>query len=442
MGSTQIDIKINQTKSLNDVKLKKASLSEVPENSFVQVLAMFNFLDQTPKSASQPATPPLQTVPVQLRDDHSELLKSRTEGTQNSPVSIVDSHSSLINLSEEDAQYGAVRVGEEDWGVQQTKVDSITISSLLNNFPDIRKEIAREFQMVDGIDKLTSSESGQLIQGLTQLISELNSNDAQKSFDIPDNIKEKIEIIMNKLKQDFTYETKPVLSMDKNQVIFSSLTNAVSRVPEENRIVRTPLSSPNEDLTKVSGQPLVIHQQLVPGNELKAVSSPPNLTVSEFAPEVSEWISRYMKITNGQSGSTEAKFSLYPEHLGHIEIKIHSQQGQISAQILTDTPIAKEVLEGQLQHLRAALQQSGLHVQKLDIVQQSPVAADPNQAGLSFSQDGSHSSREQRAFTPSQDDGSKEQKESTEQKERDRESLAITYGGSTRKTTSRIDFTA
>jgi flagellar hook-length control protein FliK len=186
---------------------------------------------------------------------------------------------------------------------------------------------------------------------------------------------------------------------------------------------------------------VAIHQPQVPGNEMHRGSSPTKLTVSEFAPEVSEWISRYMKRTDGKSGSTEAKFSLYPEHLGHIEIKINSQQGQISAEILTDTPIAKEVLEGQLQHLRTALQQSGLHVQKLDIVQQSQVSADSNQSGLSFSQDGSQSSREQRAFTPSQSDA-KKQKESTEQKERDLESLAITYGGSARKTTSRIDFTA
>lgn len=467
LGITQIDIKINQNKSLNGGKTKTASLAEDRVHSFDQILAMFNSLGQSNKKDGQKIdTLLLQNVPDPLK------------------ISELEKKSSLTNPSNESTQDGIVNVSEEDWEkidavlaflaariqqIQQSEEaqpvfdsltggpppskDSITLSSLPKFSPEDRKVLAQWVEMVQGVDQLTSVD----LKDLTPIISDLNSKIESASFQVPDIIKQKIQIIsnelnsknatdglkLNELEQSAFSESKPGLSLDKNQVIFSSVPHAVSRVPEENRVVHTPRSLHMDDLTKVSGLPLMaIHQQQATSNQSEVESLPPKLTVSEFAPEVSEWINRNMKLSNGQAGSTEAKFSLYPEHLGHIEIKVNSLLGQVSAEILTDTPLAKEVLEGQLQHLRAALQQAGIQVQKLDISQQSPVSADPSQSGLTFAQDGSsHSSREQRTYTSAQD-GSKEQNESTEQNERELESLSITYGGPTRKTTSRIDFTA
>jgi len=441
-------------------------------------------------------------IVTKMDSTNTDLLKTSTEATKSESGSLEDLEYSLMNSSgevtdkesadleevqltnpsNETTQEGLMNESEEDWDkinsvltvlaariqqIQQSEEaqpiidsstygsksleDSIILSSLPKFLPEDHKVLAQWVELVQGMDQLTSVN----LKDITPIISDLNSKIESASFQVPDNIKVKIRIIsnelnskkvtdglkqQNELKQNAFYVSQPELSLDKNQVIFSSVTHAVSRVPEENQVVRTPHI---DDLTKVSGQPLMaIHQQQATSIQSEVNSLPPKLTVSEFAPEVSEWISRNLKISNGPSGNTEAKFSLYPEHLGHIEIKVNSLHGQVSAEILTDTPLAKEVLEGQLQHLRAALQQAGLQVQKLDILQQSPVTADPSQSGLTFSQDGSsHSSREQRTYTSAQD-GSKEQNESTEQNERELESLSITYGGATRKITSRIDFTA
>gem|GEM_PF-4645773 len=440
-------------------------------------------------------------APEFLEDIHSSLVDTDSEPTHNDSESIEDEQSVLLKLSPQDQ---SVSEKVEDWeGIDailsalaasiqqiqhspeslqsafvtnssneepQTSVDSTILSTLSDDNPRDSNETIQGMEMGRGIDQQKSNETSQWIERVTQIISDLSTNIENKSLKVPDTIEEKIQIIMNELnskkqqdgmtssnsslnkngvmlnelEQHKGYDSKPILSLDKNQVIFSSLPSTFSRTPEESRLVRNSKSIEMDDLTKFSGQHLgAMYQQQMPGKYIKAGTSstmPPTLTISEFAPKVNEWISSYIKINDGKTGSTEAKFSLYPEHLGHIEIKINSQQGQISAEILTDTPIAKEVLEGQLQHLRTALQQSGLQVQKLDIVQQSQVSADPNQAGLSFSQDGSQS-REQRAFTPSHD-GSDKQKDPTEQKEIDRESLAITYGGTVRNKTSQIDFTA
>jgi flagellar hook-length control protein FliK len=478
LGITQIDIKINQTKSLNGGKTQTASQTEDPVNSFDQILAMFNSLGQSNKRDGQKIdTASLQDVPDPLKISELEKrsgflivnqsdstnidwLKTSTEATKSESGSLEDLESSLmkqsqeitdkesVNLEEskETTQEGLVNESEVDW----EKLDAV-LTVLAARIQQILQPQQPQPVFDSPIGGSQPSEDKIDLKNLTTIISDLSSKIESASFQVPDIIKEKIQIISNELNSKNVIEglklkeieqnnlnvSRPGLSLDKSQVIFSSVT----RVPEGNRVVRTLRSPHMDELTKVSGQPfMTIHQQQAISNQ-SAVETP-KLTVSEFAPEVSEWISRNMKISNGPSGSTEAKFSLYPEHLGHIEIKVNSLHGQVSAEILTDTPLAKEVLEGQLQHLRAALQQAGLQVQKLDILQQSQVSADPSQSGLTFSQNGSsHSSREQRTFNSSQD-GSKDQNESTEQNERERESLSITYRGSTPKTTSRIDFTA
>ncbi|MEH7251809.1 flagellar hook-length control protein FliK [Neobacillus niacini] len=175
------------------------------------------------------------------------------------------------------------------------------------------------------------------------------------------------------------------------------------------------------------------------GNKTSSSTHP--LSLADFVPEVNDFAGRYLRILNGQSGSTEAKFNLFPEHLGHLEVKIISQEGQVSVQIVTDSSVAKDSLEGQLQQLRHSLQTQGLQVQKLEIIQQPPVVLDSSQASLSFSQGGSGSSDRQPSYYLGHEDSKKQQSDGDE-KEKEMEQVSITYGGATPKLATRIDFTA
>ena len=344
-------------------------------------------------------------------------------------------------------------------------VDSNSLSQVPNTSQEINKLVTQGLELVEAVKTQSPEDSTQLLHKVTQILRELQFDDDQKTaLKTPAITEEKIQIILNEIKatqksdifidventqfyggMEPNQPTKIIqgMSLDKNQVLHSSvIANSAKAIPEVSRLSSTPYTPKVDDFSKTNGQPInMTHQQQVSSRDLNEVNLPKNLEVTRFAPEVSEWISRFMKVTNGNSGSTEAKFSLFPEHLGHIEIKVTTQQGQISAQILTDSPMAKEALEGQLQHLKQTLQQSGLHVQKLDVVQQTSVTTDSSQSGLAFSQDGSHSSREQRTYTSSPNK-SKEQNELAEQKDSEGEIQPVTYGGTALKTSSRIDFTA
>ncbi|WP_066370375.1 flagellar hook-length control protein FliK [Neobacillus fumarioli] len=171
------------------------------------------------------------------------------------------------------------------------------------------------------------------------------------------------------------------------------------------------------------------------GNESRSVQSRPFLPISDFASEISKMAGHFVKITNGQSGNIAAKLSLYPEHLGPIEVKITTQQGQVSAQIITDTSIAKDTLQAQVQHLKEAMEQQGIVVQKIDIIQQPSVTGESNQTNSFLSQGGAYTPNEQRNFSP----GSKKLKQ-TNQKDFEEEILPLTYGPVIPKTASNIDF--
>jgi flagellar hook-length control protein FliK len=421
-------------------------------------------------------------IPIFKLDTLYSLVKMNTEDVDSSEektqlplvsLSGDTNQSDLLNITSENDQQKRLNFSDEDWdkidavltaliaGIQQMQqiseapqdlqldTDSTQTDSYILAKPveEVSNFIVPELQRGNELT-LSPLEINQLLEKLSKLFEEIKG---QKSIDIPANIDEKIQIILNETRSgvqvNFNLNQVPQqrVSLDKNQVTFSAIPipQIGKNGHEGNRVARMTATPHSEDTTTINIPTILMNnQQKVIGNELKVETLTPNLEVSDFAPEVSEWIGRFMKVTEGKSGSTEAKFSLFPEHLGHIEIKVSSNHGQISAQILTDTPMAKEALEGQLQHLKLALQQYGYQVQKLDVVQQTPVTVDSNQAGLSFSQDGSQSSREQRTFTMSSENGPKEQQEMTEQIEQIREVLPITYGGATQRTTSRIDFTA
>ncbi|MGG4034490.1 flagellar hook-length control protein FliK [Paenibacillus cisolokensis] len=94
--------------------------------------------------------------------------------------------------------------------------------------------------------------------------------------------------------------------------------------------------------------------------------TPVYIPATKFADTMNTYIVQRFDITLAQ-GRSEARLSLSPEHLGQLEVKLTVRKGQLAAQFVTDTPMAKEMLDSQLPQLRAALQQQGLQVDSLDV---------------------------------------------------------------------------
>ena len=102
----------------------------------------------------------------------------------------------------------------------------------------------------------------------------------------------------------------------------------------------------------------------------EATAPTPTVRMSNLAEELGEVLRNSLKLTTSAEG-TQIKVSIFPEHLGHLEIKLTELNGKIAAQIFTSSFAAKDALDLQVNQLRNTLMQQGIAVDKIEVSQQS-----------------------------------------------------------------------
>ncbi|MED5016891.1 flagellar hook-length control protein FliK [Paenibacillus chibensis] len=90
--------------------------------------------------------------------------------------------------------------------------------------------------------------------------------------------------------------------------------------------------------------------------------------VEKFSQEMTGFVVSKLDFVK-QQGISEARITLYPEHLGQVDIKLTMQNGQLVAQFTTEHAATKDLLEQQMSQLRSSLQTQGVQVEKLVVSQ-------------------------------------------------------------------------
>ncbi|WP_217595921.1 flagellar hook-length control protein FliK [Cohnella sp. GbtcB17] len=99
---------------------------------------------------------------------------------------------------------------------------------------------------------------------------------------------------------------------------------------------------------------------------------------SQFAEQMDKFLVKQFKLTSG-NGISEANINLHPEHLGEVQIRLTIQNGVLNAQFVAHNEAAKELLENQMAQLRGTLQNQGIQVERVEVVQQQqPTAESPS----------------------------------------------------------------
>ncbi len=106
------------------------------------------------------------------------------------------------------------------------------------------------------------------------------------------------------------------------------------------------------------------------GTQVAVKPAAPPVPVENFSSEMTSFIINKLEIVK-QTGFTEARISLNPEHLGQVDIKLTMQNGQLIAQFMTRSTDAKELIDQQMAQLRSALIAQGLQVEKIEVTQSS-----------------------------------------------------------------------
>ena len=95
----------------------------------------------------------------------------------------------------------------------------------------------------------------------------------------------------------------------------------------------------------------------------------PTIRMSNLIEELGDVLRGSFRL-NATGEGTQVKVNIFPEHLGHLDIRITELNGKIAAQIFTSSLVAKEALDLQVNQLRNSLLQQGITIEKIEITQQ------------------------------------------------------------------------
>ncbi|MCM3272105.1 flagellar hook-length control protein FliK [Paenibacillus elgii] len=156
-----------------------------------------------------------------------------------------------------------------------------------------------------------------------------------------------------------------------------------------------PLNAGMADGTE--GQPMPLQEYIKQqGNHAQIKAPVVQMQAATFSEDMTQFVVRSIFMGTSADGMTEAKISLYPQHLGHVEVKLTMHNGQLIAQFVADSLAGKEMLESQLSQLRTTLQSQGIQVEKLEVSQSQNYQSGMFQEGRQQQQSG-QSSKQQKA---------------------------------------------
>jgi flagellar hook-length control protein FliK len=76
-------------------------------------------------------------------------------------------------------------------------------------------------------------------------------------------------------------------------------------------------------------------------------------------------VERAMFTVRGEQ--SEARIALKPDHLGHVQMKIVTENNLVSVKIITETPAARDLIDANANQLKAELQHQGLNVENIQV---------------------------------------------------------------------------
>jgi flagellar hook-length control protein FliK len=167
----------------------------------------------------------------------------------------------------------------------------------------------------------------------------------------------------------------PVTEIRRNQPAASLLNKPVYSLPIMRITAEAGGAEPGTAASNLPVEPVGIAHNLqadagallrgIP-NDAVMKDVPAAVPAGRFAEIMSETVFKNFRIFTASSVS-EARITLIPEHLGQVDIRLTMQNGQLTAQFITDTAAGRDALEAQINQLRITLQSQGVQIEKLTV---------------------------------------------------------------------------
>ncbi|MCD8510259.1 MAG: flagellar hook-length control protein FliK [Bacillus sp. (in: Bacteria)] len=244
-------------------------------------------------------------------------------------------------------------VAQERGQETQKRTHILSVEGLLDTLNNLSKEFTVDLQEKEMVyNKLEN-----LIKSLTE-------------------VKEKKAELQDILLMDKKQFTVKVPKIFENQYSLNNIflkSESGSLVDGSNFFVnsiRVPSSSGFTEATPVASFDQGLQLKEVPvRSSIEETIQPKIIRMSHMIEDLANIFRGVLRISKSMEG-TQLRLNIFPEHLGHLDIRIMESNGKIAAQIIASSLMAKEALELQINQLRTTLLQQGLLIEKLEITQE------------------------------------------------------------------------
>lgn len=228
-------------------------------------------------------------------------------------------------------------------------------------------DIPREFMEVEAENLAADPEQlEQAVEQLTQMVQELENAEAVSGKPTASQQSEKMEQVMKQLSQ---------LNLDVESQAIRTET-AKPLIADAGRLAQTVPVFQALEIESSAVEAALQPAAPVESAKAQAVQSAPRaetpiVRMANLVEDLSGLLRGSMRLS-GTGENAQIKVSIFPEHLGHLDIRLTTVDGKVAAQIFTSSLMAKEAIEMQLNQLRNAMLQQGVNLDRIEITQQSP----------------------------------------------------------------------
>lgn len=341
------------------------NVSENQQGALLEKLQeTLQILQEIPKESLSPEEQEMMYVIVQLLSHQMDQIESQVSNVklgQDKPIISNSVQEKLINLLQQIDQI-----------IQKQ-------STVIKSFEGAVK--------LQGVEEKILSDPKKVEQVFKQLTAFIQQLDSEKQDDTGKQIEfkqltqvEKLAKQMDSFTRDST--VTPLLTevpRTSGQIVDASRTLTTQPVVVQVQQQDSSVMQVEPIQTEANGQMLTSHSSDV-GKASQVPTRPevgsptptpaPTVRVSNLIEELGGVLKGSFRLNSTQE-ATQIKVNIFPEQLGHLDIRLTASEGKIAAQIFTSNLLAKEVLELQVNQLRQSLLQQGVVIDRIEISQQS-----------------------------------------------------------------------